>query len=167
MARSPAIWRCSEPLRICGTRGRPCQSFWKFRVIVDTSRIKLVLSEIFQIPPDLVVKSQPTDIIDIILCPIKRPNGVYMACRVRKSGGELLSIAEVLWSTTKSDGMRLRLVGAGGSVIEWLEFLDQWDPASPWHDRRVRLAANLALDKQGLCETVRRGCSRLTGSIIP
>src|SRR5262245_12566636 len=45
------------------------------------------LHGILQIPPDLVVKSQPTDIIDIILCPIKRPNGVYMACSVRKSGG--------------------------------------------------------------------------------
>src|SRR5207253_303049 len=26
----------------------------------------------------------------------------------------------------------------------WLDFLDQWDPKSPWHDRRVRLAASLA-----------------------
>jgi peptide/nickel transport system substrate-binding protein len=62
---------------------------------------------------------------------------------------------------------KLRLVGAGGSVTEWLEFLDQWDPASPWHDRRVRLAANLAIDKQAIGETVRHGFGRLTGSIIP
>jgi peptide/nickel transport system substrate-binding protein len=62
---------------------------------------------------------------------------------------------------------QLRLVGAGGSVTEWLEFLDQWDPASPWHDRRVRLAANLAIDKQAIGETVRPGFGRLTGSIIP
>ena len=67
--------------------------------------LELGLGGIVHIPTDLVVKSQPTDIIDIILCPIKRPNSVYIACRVRKSGGELLSIAEVLWSTTKSDGM--------------------------------------------------------------
>ena len=26
----------------------------------------------------------------------------------------------------------------------WLVFADQWDPKSPWADRRVRLAANLA-----------------------
>jgi peptide/nickel transport system substrate-binding protein len=62
---------------------------------------------------------------------------------------------------------KLRLVGAGGSVTEWLEFLDQWNPASPWHDRRVRLAANLAIDKQAIGETVRQGFGRLTGSIIP
>jgi len=81
--------------------------------------------------------------------------------------------ADIVWDMLGDEGTaitadpKLRLVGAGGSVIEWLEFLDQWDPTSPWHDRRVRLAANLAIDKQGLCETVRRGCVRLTGSIIP
>jgi hypothetical protein len=52
-----------------------------------------------------VVKSQPTDIIDIILSFIKHPNGVHMACSDRKSRDELLSTAEVQWSTTKSDGM--------------------------------------------------------------
>jgi peptide/nickel transport system substrate-binding protein len=66
----------------------------------------------------------------------------------------------------KSDP-KLRLVSGMGSVTEWLEFLDQWDPASPWHDRRVRLAANLAIDKQAIGETVRQGSGRLTGSIIP
>jgi peptide/nickel transport system substrate-binding protein len=81
--------------------------------------------------------------------------------------------ADIVWDMIGDEGAaitadpQLRLVGAGGSVIEWLEFLDQWDPTSPWHDRRVRLAANLAIDKQVICETVRRGCVRLTGSIIP
>src|SRR5439155_25476489 len=81
--------------------------------------------------------------------------------------------ADIAWDMLGDEGAaitadpKLRLVAAGGSITEWLEFLDQWDPASPWHDRRVRLAANLAIDKQVLCETVRRGCGRLTGSIIP
>src|SRR5256884_8327676 len=34
----------------------------------------------------------------------------------------------------------------------WVYFADQWDPKSPWHDRRVRLAANHALDPQALNE---------------
>ena len=29
----------------------------------------------------------------------------------------------------------------------WLDLPDQWDPKSPWHDRRVRLAANHAVDR--------------------
>jgi len=57
------------------------------------------------IPPNLVVKSQPTDIVDIILQLIRLPNGVYRTCRNKKSRGELLSTAEVQWFTTKSDGM--------------------------------------------------------------
>ena len=32
----------------------------------------------------------------------------------------------------------------------WLVFADQWDPKSPWHDRRVRLAANHAIDRQAI-----------------
>src|SRR6266446_2604766 len=59
----------------------------------------------FQIPPDLVVKSQAADIIGIILQLIRRPNGVYRACRKRKSRGALLSTSEVQWATTKFDGV--------------------------------------------------------------
>src|ERR1700693_2374223 len=32
----------------------------------------------------------------------------------------------------------------------WLELPDQWDPKSPWADRRVRLAASHAIDRQGV-----------------
>ena len=34
--------------------------------------------------------------------------------------------------------------------VYWLDFLDQWEPKSPWHDRRVRQAASLAIDRQAL-----------------
>jgi len=36
-----------------------------------------------------VVKSQPTDIVDIVLQLIRRPNGAHRACHSRKSRGEL------------------------------------------------------------------------------
>ena len=49
----------------------------------------------------------------------------------------------------------------------WLVFLDQWDPKSPWADRRVRLAANHAIDRQALNEAITLGFSRITWSIIP
>src|SRR6266446_4420926 len=50
------------------------------------------------VPPNLVVKSQVTDIVGIILQLIRRPNGVHRTCRNRKSRGELLSTSEVQWS---------------------------------------------------------------------
>jgi peptide/nickel transport system substrate-binding protein len=49
----------------------------------------------------------------------------------------------------------------------WLYFADQWDPKSPWHDLRVRRAANLAIDRDTMNQALTLGQSKLTGSIIP
>ncbi len=49
----------------------------------------------------------------------------------------------------------------------WLYFPEQWDPKSPWHDQRVRLAASLAIDRKSINEALTLGYSRLPNSIIP
>jgi peptide/nickel transport system substrate-binding protein len=49
----------------------------------------------------------------------------------------------------------------------WLYFADQWDPKSPWHDQRVRLAASLAIDHDTINQALTLGYSRITGSIVP
>jgi peptide/nickel transport system substrate-binding protein len=49
----------------------------------------------------------------------------------------------------------------------WLLFADQWQTSSPWHDRRVRLAATLAVDRQAINQAESLGFSKITGSIIP
>ena len=49
----------------------------------------------------------------------------------------------------------------------WLIFADQWDANSPWHDRRVRLAATHAVDRQAINQAETLGFSKITGSIIP
>jgi peptide/nickel transport system substrate-binding protein len=69
-------------------------------------------------------------------------------------------------ATVKADA-RLRLAYVVPPAAWWVEFPEQWKKSSPWADRRVRLAANLAMDRQGLNEAERLGLSRLTGSIIP
>jgi peptide/nickel transport system substrate-binding protein len=69
-------------------------------------------------------------------------------------------------SAIKADP-KLRLAQVIPAATWWLEFPEQWDTKSPWHDRRVRLAAALAIDKQAVNEVERLGFSRLTGSIIP
>jgi peptide/nickel transport system substrate-binding protein len=61
----------------------------------------------------------------------------------------------------------LKLAFSGGIGTFYVDFLDQWDPKSPWHDRRVRLAANHAIDRQALSEAETLGASRVTGSLIP
>jgi peptide/nickel transport system substrate-binding protein len=51
--------------------------------------------------------------------------------------------------------------------IYWLDFLDQWDPKSPWHDKRVRLAASLSIDRQALNMAEMLGYGKPTGSFVP
>ena len=54
-----------------------------------------------------------------------------------------------------------------GQVTNWVYFAEQWDPKSPWHDRRVRLAANYAIDRQAINQAEILGFAKLIGSIIP
>jgi peptide/nickel transport system substrate-binding protein len=61
----------------------------------------------------------------------------------------------------------LKLAFSGGIGTFYLDFFDQWDAKSPWHDRRVRLAAAHAIDSRALNDAENLGASRLTGSIVP
>jgi peptide/nickel transport system substrate-binding protein len=62
----------------------------------------------------------------------------------------------------------LKLVPTVIAGSQWLSFGPlQWDPKSPWHDRRVRLAAALAFDKNAINQAETLGHSKPTGAIIP
>ena len=58
----------------------------------------------------------------------------------------------------------LRLVAAQPPGVFWLDFPSQFDPKSPWHDRRVRLAASHALDRQALNQAETLGFSHPPGA---
>jgi peptide/nickel transport system substrate-binding protein len=49
----------------------------------------------------------------------------------------------------------------------WIDLPDQWDPKSPWQDKRVRQAASFAIDRQALNQAETLGFSKPTGSLIP
>ncbi len=61
----------------------------------------------------------------------------------------------------------LSLVYSGGMAVWWIEFFDQWDPKSPFHDRRVRLAVNYAIDRQAISCAETKCASTPEGNIIP
>jgi peptide/nickel transport system substrate-binding protein len=54
-----------------------------------------------------------------------------------------------------------------GLATHWVNFTEQWDPKSPWHDRRVRLAANHAIDRQAINKADALGHARIVWSIVP
>src|SRR2546427_7517534 len=53
------------------------------------------------------------------------------------------------------------------NAVFFLDFAEQWAPKSPWHDRRLRLAASLAIDRKAINEAEALGSSGLTGNIVP
>ena len=65
----------------------------------------------------------------------------------------------------RTPGLTLR--PAPFTSTHWILFVDQWDQASPWKDRRVRLAATHAVDRQAINQAESLGFSKITGSIIP
>src|SRR5262247_1493076 len=66
----------------------------------------------------------------------------------------------------RSPGFKLVSRAIAPSVF-WLDLPEQWDPKSPWHDRRVRQAASHAIDRQALNQAETLGFSFPTGSLIP
>ena len=61
----------------------------------------------------------------------------------------------------------LKLAFSGGIGTFFLDFFDQWDPKSPWHDKRVRQAASVALDRRAMSEAETLGASKAAGNIVP
>ena len=61
----------------------------------------------------------------------------------------------------------LKLTAVRTNAVFFLDFVDQWDPKSPWSDRRVRLAASLAVDRKAINEAEQLGFAGTTGNIVP
>ena len=81
-----------------------------------------------------------------------------------------VDIAGLFSSELAQDLQRTKGLTTKALVLDvpfWISFADQWDPKSPWHDQRVRLAASLAIDHKTINQALTLGHSRVTGSIVP
>ena len=61
----------------------------------------------------------------------------------------------------------LTLTAARTNGLLFLMFPDQWTAGSPWADRRLRLAASVAIDRQAINEAESLGFSAPTGGMVP
>ncbi len=68
---------------------------------------------------------------------------------------------------TVKNNPKLKLAFSGGVGTSFIDFLDMWDPKSPWADQRVRLAASLAIDRKAISEAETLGASPPTGNVVP
>ncbi len=101
----------------------------------------------------LILKSVPDD--STRLAALKRGE-VDVAYQLRGALGEEIR---------RTPGLTLKAVVGQG--VFWVYFPDQWDAKSPWHDRRVRLAASYALDRPAMNQAEYLGFAGITWSIIP
>ena len=61
----------------------------------------------------------------------------------------------------------LTLAATHFTFTVWVLFTDQWNPKSPWHDKRVRLAANHAVDRAAINQAAYLGKSKVAFSFVP
>jgi peptide/nickel transport system substrate-binding protein len=61
----------------------------------------------------------------------------------------------------------LKLAAQRTNAVFFLDFVDQWDPRSPWHDKRVRLAASTAVDRKAINDAEFLGFAGLTNNVVP
>ena len=62
---------------------------------------------------------------------------------------------------------RMQVVPSKHASIFWIEFTEQWNAASPWHDPRLRRAVNLALDRKQINQAACLGFCPPAGVIVP
>src|SRR6266850_8342126 len=62
---------------------------------------------------------------------------------------------------------RMQVVASKHASIFWIEFTEQWDPKSPWHDKRLRQAVNLALNRKAINDAGCVGMCPPAGVIVP
>jgi peptide/nickel transport system substrate-binding protein len=95
------------------------------------------------------------------------PEATTRAAMLKKGEVDVAYLLDAPTALELKRDPNLRLAFSGAIGIHFIDFFDQWDPKSPWHDRRVRLAASYAIDRRSLSEAETLGASRLTGAMVP
>jgi peptide/nickel transport system substrate-binding protein len=95
------------------------------------------------------------------------PEGATRLAMLKKGEADLVSAMQGPLAEEVKRDPKLTLVDTRHPSMFWIEFAEQWDPKSPWHDRRVRLAVNYAIDRQAINEAACLGYCPPAGVIVP
>jgi peptide/nickel transport system substrate-binding protein len=95
------------------------------------------------------------------------PEGTTRVAMLKKSEADIAFALDGEDAENVRRDPRLQLVPSKHASIYWIEFAEQWDPKSPWHDKRLRMAVNYALDRQAINEASCLGFCPPTSVIVP
>ncbi|PYM91612.1 MAG: hypothetical protein DME04_18575 [Candidatus Rokuibacteriota bacterium] len=95
------------------------------------------------------------------------PEGTTRAAMLRTGEADIGFALDGEDAATVKRDPRLQLVPSRHASIYWIEFADQLDPKSPWHDKRLRMAVNHALDRKAISEAACLGLCPPAGVVVP
>jgi peptide/nickel transport system substrate-binding protein len=95
------------------------------------------------------------------------PEGTTRAAMLRTGEADIAYALDGPDAENVKRDPRMQIVPSKHASITWMEFAEQWDPKSPWHDKRLRLAANLALNRKAINEAACLGFCPPAGVIVP
>lgn len=95
------------------------------------------------------------------------PEGTTRLAMLKRGEADIVSAMQGPLAEEVKRDPKMQLVDTRHPSMFWIEFAEQWDPKSPWHDKRVRLAVNYALDRQAINEASCLGYCPPAGVIVP
>jgi len=95
------------------------------------------------------------------------PDATTRALTLKTGEADIAYALDGLAAEGIKDDPSIKIVATKHASSQWIEFTEQWDPKSPWHDKRLRLAANYALDRQAISDAGCLGFCPPAGVIVP
>jgi peptide/nickel transport system substrate-binding protein len=95
------------------------------------------------------------------------PDATTRALTLKTGEADIAYALDGLAAEGIRDDPGIQIVATKHASSNWIEFTEQWDPKSPWDDKRLRLAVNYALDRQQISEVGCLGFCPPAGVIVP
>jgi peptide/nickel transport system substrate-binding protein len=95
------------------------------------------------------------------------PESTTRAVMLRNGEADIAVALDGVDATGVKRDPRMQIVASKHASIFWIEFAEQWDTKSPWHDKRMRQAVNHALNRQATNEAACLGFCPPAGVIVP
>jgi peptide/nickel transport system substrate-binding protein len=95
------------------------------------------------------------------------PEGTTRALMVKTGEADIAYALQGVDAEGLMNNPTTKIVASKHASCNWIEFPDQYDPKSPWHDKPMRLAVAYAIDRDGINKAACLGFCPPAGVIVP